>query len=76
MLPLQLIKGTLTMKFMKYITALITFTCAANSYAGFFSSSDEFKCGRDDAVKALQQYIRDGASEMLQHDSIKMQRYF
>lgn len=59
------------MKFMKYITALITFTCAANSYAGFFSSSDEFKCGRDDAVKALQQYIRDGASEMLQHDSIQ-----
>lgn len=59
------------MKFMKYIPALIALTCTANSYAGFFSSSDDFKCGREDAIKALKQYIKDGASEMLQHDSIQ-----
>ncbi|MEJ5074339.1 lysozyme inhibitor LprI family protein [Enterobacter ludwigii] len=59
------------MKFMKFIPAVIALTCTANAYAGFFSSSDDFKCGRDDAVKALQQHIKDGASEMLQNDSLK-----
>lgn len=59
------------MKFMKYIPSVITIIFTANAYAGLFSSSDEFKCGREDAVKALQQYIKDGASEMLQNDSLK-----
>lgn len=62
------------MKLMKYSLALIVLTCTANAYAGFFSSSDDFKCGREDAVKALQQYIKDGASEMLQNDAIKNQQ--
>lgn len=59
------------MKFLKYITTLITFTCTENSYVGFFSSSDEFKCDRDDAVKVLWQYIKYRASEILQHDYIQ-----
>lgn len=60
------------MKLIKFIPTIVALACTANAHAGFFSSSDDdFKCGRDDAVKALQQYIKDGASEMLQNDSLQ-----
>ncbi|WP_058972558.1 lysozyme inhibitor LprI family protein [Type-D symbiont of Plautia stali] len=37
-----------------------------NAHAGFFSSSDDFKCGRDDTIQALQKSLKDNASEILQ----------
>lgn len=43
--------------------------CSLSAHAGFFGG-DEFKCGRDDAVKALQESIRGEAAGMLQSDYI------
>ncbi|MEN4889917.1 lysozyme inhibitor LprI family protein [Erwinia billingiae] len=41
--------------------------CSLSAHAGFFGGND-FKCGRDDAVKALPDSIRTGAAGMLQSD--------
>ncbi|WP_145531779.1 lysozyme inhibitor LprI family protein [Yersinia kristensenii] len=40
-----------------------------NAHAGFFGG-DDFKCGREDAVKALQDYIKSGAGGQLQSNYI------
>ncbi|HAV1831584.1 TPA: DUF1311 domain-containing protein [Enterobacter hormaechei subsp. steigerwaltii] len=63
------------MKSMKYIPAVIALTCTANAYAGFFSSSDDFKCGREDAVKALSHYFSSDASGLLQSDYLTKSKY-
>lgn len=42
------------MKFVKIIPAVLVMFYSVNVCAGLFDSSDDFKCGRDDAVKALQ----------------------
>lgn len=63
------------MKLMKYIPAVIALTCTANAYAGLFSSSDDFKCGREDAVKALSEHFRSDASGLLQSDYLTKSRY-
>ncbi|HEY2454424.1 MAG TPA: lysozyme inhibitor LprI family protein [Scandinavium sp.] len=59
------------MKLVKFIPATIGLICSVNVHAGLFSSSDDFKCDRDDAVKALQQYVKDYSSGMVQRDSLK-----
>ncbi|MFO6296699.1 lysozyme inhibitor LprI family protein [Rahnella selenatireducens] len=38
-----------------------------SAHAGFFGGGDEFKCGRDDAVKAVQDYIKSEAGAKLQN---------
>ncbi|TKI02541.1 lysozyme inhibitor LprI family protein [Martelella alba] len=63
------------MKFIKFIPAVIALTCTANAYAGFFSSSDDFKCGREDAVKALSVYFHGDASGLLQSDYLTKSKY-
>ncbi|HAT1616397.1 TPA: DUF1311 domain-containing protein [Raoultella ornithinolytica] len=63
------------MKFMKFVPAVIALTCTANAYAGFFSSSDDFKCGREDAVKALSDYFHSDASGLLQSDYLTKSKY-
>ncbi|VEB98109.1 Uncharacterized protein conserved in bacteria [Cedecea lapagei] len=63
------------MKLMKFIPAFIALTCTANAHAGFFSSSDDFKCGREDAVKSLSDYFRSDASGLLQSDYLTKGRY-
>ncbi|CNK40963.1 lysozyme inhibitor LprI family protein [Yersinia mollaretii] len=40
-----------------------------NAHAGFFGG-DDFKCGREDAVKALQDYIKSDAEGLLQSNYI------
>lgn len=62
------------MKFIKIIPATMIMICSINAHAGLFSSSDDFKCGRDDAVKALQQYFKDNTSGMIQSDALKKSR--
>jgi len=54
------------------LTAIIMFSGAAQ--AGLFDSND-FKCGRDDAVKALVEYIKNDASGMLQSDFITKAKF-
>lgn len=63
------------MKFIKFVPAVIALTCTANAYAGFFSSSDDFKCGREDAVKALSDSFRSDASGLLQSDYLTKYKY-
>lgn len=63
------------MKLMKYIPVMIALTCATQAHAGLFSSADDFKCGRDDAVKALADYIRSDASGLLQSDYLTKSKY-
>ncbi len=63
------------MKLIKFIPAVIALTCTANAHAGLFSSSDDFKCGRDDAVKALSNYFHSDASGLLQSDYLTKSRY-
>jgi hypothetical protein len=75
MLPLLFKKRKKTMKLMKFIPAFFALTCAVNAHAGFFSSSDDFKCGRADAVKALSDYFRSDASGLLQSDYLTKSRY-
>lgn len=48
------------------------FSNAAN--AGFFDSND-FKCGRDDAVKALSEHIKNDASGLLQSDYLTKSKF-
>lgn len=43
--------------------------CTVSAHAGLFGG-DDFKCGREDAVKALQESIRSGAAGKLQSDYI------
>lgn len=59
-------------KKMALLTVVAAFSNAAN--AGLFDSND-FKCGRDDAVKALAGYIKDEASGMLQSSFITKSRF-
>ncbi|HEY2454526.1 MAG TPA: lysozyme inhibitor LprI family protein [Scandinavium sp.] len=59
------------MKLVKFTPAVLALIFSVNVHAGLFSSSDDFKCGRDDAVKALQQYVKDNTSAMIQSDSLK-----
>ena len=63
------------MKLMKYIPAVIALTCTANAYAGFFSSSDDFKCGREDVAQALGNYFSSDASGLLQSDYLTKSKY-
>ena len=54
------------------LIALGLFSSAAN--AGFFDSND-FKCGRDDAVKAHSERIKSDASDLLQSDFITKRKF-
>ena len=54
------------------LAAVSIFSSTAN--AGLFDSSD-FKCGRDDAVKALAEYIKDDASALLQSDFLTKSKF-
>ncbi|EOU1337381.1 lysozyme inhibitor LprI family protein [Cronobacter malonaticus] len=54
------------------LSVIIVFSGAAD--AGLFDLND-FKCGRDDAVKALAKYIKDDASGMLQSDSLTKAKF-
>ncbi|MGR7525742.1 lysozyme inhibitor LprI family protein [Klebsiella aerogenes] len=63
------------MKLIKFVPAIIALTCTANAYAGFFGSSDDFKCGREDAVKALSDSFRSDASGLLQSDYLTKSKY-
>lgn len=54
------------------LTLVSVFSYEAN--AGLFDSND-FKCGRDDAIKALSEYIRNDASGQLQNDFITKSRF-
>lgn len=57
-------------------TALLTtvFVFSGPVSAGLFDSND-FKCGRDDAIKALSDYIEDNASGKLQSDYLTKSRF-
>ncbi|EXU74087.1 lysozyme inhibitor LprI family protein [Erwinia mallotivora] len=63
------------MKFIKFVPVVIALTCTANAYAGFFSSSDDFKCGREDTVKTLSDYFLSEASGLLQSDYLTKSKY-
>lgn len=63
------------MKLIKFIPAFIALTCTVNAHAGFFSSSDDFKCGREDALKSLSDYFRSDVSGLLQSDYITKNKY-
>lgn len=54
------------------LVAVGVFSSAAN--AGLFDSND-FKCGRDDAVKALAAYIKNDASGLLQSDFLTKSKF-
>ncbi|MGU3416648.1 lysozyme inhibitor LprI family protein [Enterobacteriaceae bacterium C34A] len=58
------------MKFLKLIPVTLALACAANAHAGFFSSKDDFKCGRDDAMASLKQYIKDTSGGFIQKNSM------
>jgi uncharacterized protein YecT (DUF1311 family) len=75
MLLLLPIKRKKHMTFKKFVPAAIALTFTANAYAGLFSSSDDFKCGREDAVKALSDSFRSDASGLLQSDYLTKSRY-
>jgi Uncharacterized protein conserved in bacteria len=75
MLLLLPIKRKKYMTFKKIVPAAIALTFTANAYAGLFSSSDDFKCGREDAVKALSDSFRSDASGLLQSDYLTKSRY-
>lgn len=49
------------------LSLLVVSVCA---YAGMFGDSGDFKCGRDDAVQAVKNAIRDDASAKLQTEFI------
>lgn len=59
-------------KKMALLSIIVAFSGAAN--AGLFDSNN-FKCGRDDAVKALADYIKNDASGMLQSDFLVKSRF-
>lgn len=46
--------------------AVSTLLFSLNAYAGLFDSTPDFKCGRDDAISAVQSKIRDDAVSKLQ----------
>lgn len=54
------------------LVAVGVFSSAAN--AGLFDSND-FKCGRDDAVKALAEHIKSDASGLLQSDFLTKSKF-
>lgn len=58
------------MKFLKTVPLITLALCSLNVHAGLFDSSDDFKCGRDDAVKAVGQYIKDKVGGQLQSTSL------
>lgn len=51
----------------KFLAASILFLFSQGASAGLFDSND-FKCGRDDAISAIQKYIKDEASGVLQNN--------
>lgn len=59
------------MKYVKVTTIAFAITCSVNAHAGLFSSNDDFKCGRDDAINAVQHYIKDTTAGLIQNESIK-----
>lgn len=59
-------------KKMALLAVLVAFSGATN--AGLFDSND-FKCGRDDAVKALSEHIRNDASGLLQSDFLTKSKF-
>lgn len=62
------------MTYNKFVPVAIVLVFTANAYTRFFSSPDDFKCGREDAVKALSDSFRNDASGMLQSDYITKSR--
>ncbi|MEG5483193.1 lysozyme inhibitor LprI family protein [Enterobacter kobei] len=59
-------------KKMALLTSVFVFSGQVN--AGLFDSNS-FKCGRDDAIKALSDYIKNDASGMLQSDYLTKSRF-
>ncbi|UAN16689.1 lysozyme inhibitor LprI family protein [Enterobacter asburiae] len=56
---------------MKKIASVLSFlVVSVSAHAGMFGDSGDFKCGRDDAVKAVQDTLRDDASAKLQTEFI------
>lgn len=51
----------------KFVAASVFFVFSQSASAGFFDSND-FKCGRGDAIGTIQKYIKDEASGVLQNN--------
>lgn len=62
------------MKMQHACSAIVLSVVSLNAHAGFFSSSDDFKCGREDALQAVQKSIKESASEILQSKYISSGR--
>ncbi|WP_439413246.1 lysozyme inhibitor LprI family protein, partial [Enterobacter ludwigii] len=58
------------MRMKKTASVLSFLVVSASAHAGMFGDSGDFKCGRDDAVKAVQDTLRDDASAKLQTEFI------
>lgn len=58
---------------MVLLTSVVVFSGSVN--AGLFDSND-FKCGRNDTVKALTDYIKNDASGMLQSDYLTKSSFY
>ncbi|MCW2457671.1 UNVERIFIED_ORG: hypothetical protein M2414_005444, partial [Rahnella aquatilis] len=54
------------MRMKKIVSAACFLVISASAHAGIFGDSGDFKCGREDAVKAVQDAIRDDATARLQ----------
>lgn len=62
---------------LRNLLLLASVTCLSfNVHAGFFKSSEEFKCGRDDAVKALQDHIKNDAMGGMQKAHLTLIKFF
>ncbi|ELY4673320.1 lysozyme inhibitor LprI family protein [Cronobacter muytjensii] len=59
------------MRLNKITVIVFAMLCSNNVHAGLFSSEDDFKCGRDDAVNAIKHYIKDTAAGLIQEQSMK-----
>ncbi|AVR04463.1 lysozyme inhibitor LprI family protein [Pluralibacter gergoviae] len=58
------------MRILKLSSIAFLSVCSLNAQAGLFSSADDFKCGRDDAISAVRQYIKDATGGRLQSASL------
>jgi len=58
------------MKAVKILSGMSLFIFSISAQAGFFGQSDDFKCGREDAIKAVQNTLRETASATLQTEFI------
>lgn len=58
------------MKFIKFIVVAFLLVSTATPGAELSASSDDFKCGRADAIQSVQQYVKDTTVSSLQIDSI------